>query len=96
MQLIYYPAPILLQQCQPVLNSGKGQRRKDRLELANAMWNIMHKNHGIGLSIPQVGRGHRMFVWNHMGNQIYNQAIPGNPFYVMALIPHKQIEITTK
>ncbi|MEE9574067.1 MAG: peptide deformylase, partial [Candidatus Neomarinimicrobiota bacterium] len=63
MQLVYYPSPILFEQCQPVPNSGKGQRRKDRLALANMMWDVMEKNRGVGLAAPQVGLNIRMFVW---------------------------------
>lgn len=64
MQLIYYPAPILLQRCQPESNSGKNQTPTELVRLAAEMWKIMNENNGVGLSAPQVGRGFRMFVWN--------------------------------
>lgn len=67
MQLVYYPSPILLEQCQPVPNSGKGQRPKDRPALANMMWNIMKEKRGVGLAAPQVGLKIRMFVWEQYG-----------------------------
>ncbi len=81
MQLIRYPSQILLKVCKSVLDSGKGQRRKDRLILANKMWKIMNDNHGIGLAAPQVGLDIRMFVWNYYGSQVHNQAI-WNPVLV--------------
>jgi len=79
MELIFYPSLTLLEKCEPVPDFGKGQRRKDRLDLANMMFNIMRKNNGAGLAAPQVGLNIRMFVCNIGGGRSVNNHAIWNP-----------------
>lgn len=72
MEIVHYPAPVLLEVAKPV-----GEDEFDgRLEkLVENMFTTMYASHGVGLAAPQVGVSKRLFVMDCSGGQDPDQKV---------------------
>ncbi len=62
LRIVFYPAPVLRQRCQPVVDF---DRQLD--QLIQRMIHLLREAPGVGLAGPQVGVPARIFVCNHTG-----------------------------
>ena len=70
LEIVNYPAPILLDIAKPVVEFDENLRA-----LVDDMFETMYKNRGVGLAAPQVGESRRLFVMDCSGGDDESQKI---------------------
>lgn len=74
LNIIYYPNPVLLKKCNPIVEFGAQLK-----EIAKKMIFLMNKHKGVGLAAPQVGLSIQLFVVSKLASNTEEDLIIVNP-----------------